>query len=45
MHHKHVITPMTINEGPFRLLHPNLGDSGQDDVAPVYQLFHTLPTL
>jgi (+)-trans-carveol dehydrogenase len=39
-----VNTPMFMNEGTFRLFRPDLENPGPDDVAPVAQMMHVLPT-
>lgn len=40
----HVSTDMIMNEGTWRLFRPDLENPGPDDMAPICQMFHTLPT-
>lgn len=40
----HVNSPLLMNEGTFRAFRPDLADPGPDDLAPVCQSFHYLPT-
>ncbi|ETW26418.1 MULTISPECIES: mycofactocin-coupled SDR family oxidoreductase [Mycobacterium] len=43
VHPTHVSTAMIMNEGTWKLFRPDLENPGADDMAPVCQLFHTLP--
>ncbi|ATA27763.1 hypothetical protein MLM_0914 [Mycobacterium lepraemurium] len=43
VHPTHVKTPMLHNEGTFKMFRPDLENPGPDDMAPIYQMFHTLP--
>lgn len=43
VHPTHVPTPMLHNEGTFKLFRPDLENPGPDDMAPICQMFHTLP--
>ena len=43
VHPTHVNTPMVMNEGAFRMVRPDLENPGPDDVAPFFQMSHTLP--
>ena len=43
VHPTHVCTPMLHNEGTFRMFRPDLENPGPDDMAPICQMFHTLP--
>lgn len=43
VHPTHVRTPMLHNEGTFKLFRPDLENPGPDDMAPICQMFHTLP--
>src|SRR6202048_4992963 len=43
VHPTHVNTPLLMNETTFRLFRPDLENPGPDDMAPICQLFHTLP--
>src|SRR5947209_881566 len=43
VHPTHVSTPMLHNEGTFKMFRPDLDNPGPDDMAPICQLFHTLP--
>jgi len=43
VHPTHVRTPMLHNEGTFKMFRPDLENPGPDDMAPICQLFHTLP--
>jgi (+)-trans-carveol dehydrogenase len=43
VHPTHVSTPMLHNEGTFKMFRPDLENPGPDDMAPICQLFHTLP--
>ena len=40
----HVNTPLLMNEGTYRAFRPELENPGPDDLAPVCQTFHFLPT-
>src|ERR1700752_1761634 len=40
----HVSTPMIMNEGTWKLSRPDLENPGPDDMAPICQMFHVLPT-
>jgi (+)-trans-carveol dehydrogenase len=39
----HVSTPMVLNDGTFKMFRPDLENPGPDDMAPICQMFHTLP--
>src|SRR6516225_8314975 len=43
VHPTHVATPMLHNEGTFKMFRLDLESPGPDDMAPICQLFHTLP--
>ncbi|OHV06372.1 mycofactocin-coupled SDR family oxidoreductase [Mycobacterium talmoniae] len=43
VHPTHVNTPMVMNDGTFKMFRPDLENPGPDDMAPICQLFHTLP--
>ena len=43
VHPTHVRTPMLHNEGTFKMFRPDLENPGADDMAPICQMFHTLP--
>ncbi|OJZ68101.1 mycofactocin-coupled SDR family oxidoreductase [Mycolicibacterium diernhoferi] len=43
VHPTHVSTPMLHNDGTFKMFRPDLENPGPDDMAPICQLFHTLP--
>ena len=43
VHPTHVRTPILHNEGTFKMFRPDLENPGPDDMAPICQLFHTLP--
>jgi (+)-trans-carveol dehydrogenase len=43
VHPTHVNTPMVLNEGAYKLVRPDLENPGPDDVAPFFQMSHTLP--
>jgi (+)-trans-carveol dehydrogenase len=43
VHPTHVNTPIIMNDGTFKLFRPDLENPGPDDMAPICQLFHTLP--
>jgi (+)-trans-carveol dehydrogenase len=43
VHPTHVSTPMLHNEYAFKVFRPDLENPGIDDMAPICQMFHTLP--
>ncbi|MFZ1176494.1 MAG: mycofactocin-coupled SDR family oxidoreductase [Mycobacterium sp.] len=43
VHPTHVNTPMVMNEGSYKMVRPDLENPGPDDVAPFFQMSHTLP--
>ncbi|MGB8386955.1 mycofactocin-coupled SDR family oxidoreductase [Mycobacterium sp.] len=43
VHPTHVNTPLLLNEVTFGMFRPDLENPGPDDIAPICQLFHTLP--
>ena len=43
VHPTHVSTGMIMNEGTWKLFRPDLENPGPDDMAPICQMFHTLP--
>ena len=43
VHPTHVSTPMLHNEGTFKMFRPDLENPGPDDMAPICQMFHTMP--
>src|SRR3984893_11007243 len=43
VHPTHVKTPMLHNEGTFKMFRPDLENPGPDDMAPICQMFPTLP--
>ena len=43
VHPTHTNTPMVMNEATYRTFRPDLENPGQADVAPISQMFHTLP--
>ncbi len=43
VHPTHVATPMLHNDGTFKMFRPDLENPGPDDMAPICQMFHTLP--
>jgi (+)-trans-carveol dehydrogenase len=43
VHPTHVSTPMVMNDQTFKLFRPDLANPGPDDIAPICQLFHTMP--
>jgi (+)-trans-carveol dehydrogenase len=43
VHPTHVSTPMLLNDGTFKMFRPDLENPGPDDMAPICQMFHTLP--
>lgn len=43
VHPTHVSTAMIMNEKTFKMLRPDLENPTADDMAPICQLFHTLP--
>ncbi|ODQ93611.1 mycofactocin-coupled SDR family oxidoreductase [Mycolicibacterium holsaticum] len=44
VHPTHVNSPLLMNEPTYRLFRPDLENPGPDDLAPVCQSFHFLPT-
>ncbi|MFC8043801.1 mycofactocin-coupled SDR family oxidoreductase [Nocardia sp. NPDC057353] len=44
VHPTHVSTDMLLNEGTYKLFRPDLENPGPDDLKPICQMFHTLPT-
>ncbi|HET9874238.1 MAG TPA: mycofactocin-coupled SDR family oxidoreductase [Mycobacterium sp.] len=43
VHPTHVNTAMVMNDGLFKMFRPDLENPGPDDIAPICQMFHTLP--
>ncbi len=43
VHPTHTNTPMVMNEITYRQFRPDLDHPGQDDIAGICQMFHTLP--
>ncbi|OBG27407.1 mycofactocin-coupled SDR family oxidoreductase [Mycobacterium sp. 852002-51057_SCH5723018] len=43
VHPTHVSTPMLHNQGTFKMFRPDLENPGPDDMAPICQMFHTMP--
>ncbi len=43
VHPTHVSTAMIMNEGTWKMFRPDLENPGADDMAPICQMFHTLP--
>lgn len=43
VHPTHVNTGMIMNEGTWKMFRPDLENPGPDDMAPICQMFHTLP--
>jgi (+)-trans-carveol dehydrogenase len=43
VHPTHVSTGMIMNEGTWKLFRPDLENPTADDMAPICQMFHTLP--
>jgi (+)-trans-carveol dehydrogenase len=43
VHPTHVSTAMIMNEGTWKLFRPDLENPNADDMAPICQMFHTLP--
>ncbi|MGE5697803.1 MAG: mycofactocin-coupled SDR family oxidoreductase [Candidatus Sericytochromatia bacterium] len=43
VHPTHVATPMLHNDGTFKMFRPDLENPGPEDMAPICQMFHTLP--
>jgi len=43
VHPTPVAPPMLHNEGTFKMFRPDLENPGPDDMAPICQMFHTLP--
>ncbi|MFC8530047.1 mycofactocin-coupled SDR family oxidoreductase [Nocardia sp. NPDC057227] len=44
VHPTHVSTDMLLNEGTYKLFRPDLENPGPDDMKPICQMFHVLPT-
>lgn len=43
VHPTHVNTPMVMNDGTYKMFRPDKDDPGPEDLAPICQMFHTLP--
>ena len=43
VHPTHVSTGMIMNEGTWKMFRPDLENPGPEDMAPICQMFHTLP--
>ncbi len=43
VHPTHVNSPMVMNDETFRLFRPDLENPGPDDIAPICQMFHSMP--
>ncbi|KLO40076.1 3-ketoacyl-ACP reductase [Mycobacterium nebraskense] len=43
IHPTHVDSPMLMNESTYRQFRPDLENPGPDDLAPICQMFHTMP--
>ncbi|MCX5044871.1 mycofactocin-coupled SDR family oxidoreductase [Aldersonia sp. NBC_00410] len=43
VHPTHVNTPMVMNQGTFDMFRPDLENPTAEDMAPIAQMFHTLP--
>lgn len=43
VHPTHVSTDMIMNEGTWKMFRPDLEKPGPDDMAPICQMFHTMP--
>ena len=43
VHPTHVATQMIMNEGTWKMFRPDLENPGPDDMAPICQMFHTMP--
>lgn len=43
VHPSHVNTPMVMNDATLSLFRPDLDNPGPDDIAPICQMFHTMP--
>ena len=43
VHPTHVSTDMIMNEGTWKMFRPDLENPGPDDMAPICQMFHTMP--
>ncbi|WP_405183055.1 mycofactocin-coupled SDR family oxidoreductase [Nocardia sp. NBC_01377] len=43
VHPTHCATPMVMNDETFGLFRPDLDNPGPDDIAPICQMFHTMP--
>ncbi|MGV0740530.1 mycofactocin-coupled SDR family oxidoreductase [Mycobacterium syngnathidarum] len=44
VHPTHVATDMLLNESTYRSFRPDLENPGPDDIKPICQMFHMLPT-
>ncbi|UGT61290.1 mycofactocin-coupled SDR family oxidoreductase [Nocardia asteroides] len=44
VHPTHVSTDMLLNEGTYKLFRPDLENPGPDDMKPICEMFHVLPT-
>jgi (+)-trans-carveol dehydrogenase len=43
VHPSHVATDMVLNDATLALFRPDLENPGPDDIAPICQMFHTMP--
>ncbi|HEX2214205.1 MAG TPA: mycofactocin-coupled SDR family oxidoreductase, partial [Mycobacterium sp.] len=43
VHPTHVNSPMVMNDETFRMFRPDLENPGSDDIAPICQMFHSMP--
>ncbi|MEZ0338859.1 mycofactocin-coupled SDR family oxidoreductase [Mycobacterium sp. pV006] len=43
VHPTHVNSPMVMNDETFRMFRPDLENPGPDDIAPICQMFHSMP--
>ncbi|BBX15621.1 oxidoreductase [Mycolicibacterium duvalii] len=43
VHPTHVNSPMVMNDETFRMFRPDLENPGPDDIAPLCQMFHSMP--
>lgn len=43
VHPTHVNSPMVMNDETFRMFRTDLENPGPDDIAPICQIFHTMP--
>ncbi len=43
VHPTHVNSPMVMNDETFAMFRPDLENPGPDDIAPICQMFHTMP--